>query len=123
MPLTTSAKLLTAGFVASGVTHLVRPQTFESLMPPWVPAHREVILASGVAELACAVGLLVPRTRRAAGWASVALLVGVFPAHVQMTQDAFAGDSPAFQAAAVGRMPLQVPMIRAALSAARSPRP
>ena len=29
-------------------------------MPQMVPAHREVIYASGVAELDCAVGLLVP---------------------------------------------------------------
>ena len=49
-----------------------------------VPAHREVILASGVAELACAAGLLHPRTRRLAGWASAALLLAVFPGNVKM---------------------------------------
>ena len=51
-------------FVASGAVHLVRPETFEPLMPQVVPAHREVIYASGVAELVCAAGLLHPRTRR-----------------------------------------------------------
>ena len=30
------------------------------MMPSWVPAHREVILASGVAELVCALGMTVP---------------------------------------------------------------
>ena len=39
-------------FAVSGTIHLVRPQTYEPLMPSWVPAHREVILGSGVAELA-----------------------------------------------------------------------
>ena len=38
-------------FAASGVVHLVRPEVYEPLMPDWVPAHREIVLASGVAEL------------------------------------------------------------------------
>ena len=36
-------------------------------MPKLVPAHREVIFASGVAEILCAAGLLVPRLRRPRG--------------------------------------------------------
>ena len=51
-------------------------------------AHREVIYASGVAELICAVGLLHPRTRRLAGLASAAVLVGVFPGNIKMAVDA-----------------------------------
>ena len=39
-------------------------------MPSFVPAHREVIYGSGVAELLCAAGMLHPRTRRVAGYAS-----------------------------------------------------
>ncbi len=78
---------LVAAFTVSGVTHLVRPETFEPLMPAWLPAHREVILASGVAELVCAAGILHPRTRKAAGWASAALLVAVFPGNVTMAAE------------------------------------
>ncbi|MCY7395612.1 MAG: DoxX family protein [Nocardioides sp.] len=123
MTLPLSAKLLTVGFVASGTVHLVRPATFEPIMPRWLPRHREVIWASGVAELACAAGMAHPRTRRVAGYASAALLVGVFPAHVQMAQDAVKTDNSRFRMVAFGRMPLQVPMIVAALRAARSSRP
>ena len=68
------AKIVVGAFLASGTVHLVRPETFEPLMPEAVPAHREVIYASGVAELVCAAGLLHPRTRRLAGLASAALL-------------------------------------------------
>ena len=60
------AKVVMAAFTASGIVHLVKPEVFEPLMPRWVPAHREVIYASGVAELVCAAGLLVPATRRVA---------------------------------------------------------
>ncbi|MCW2709826.1 MAG: rane protein, partial [Marmoricola sp.] len=82
--LTREAQLLTAVFAASGIVHLVRPQTFEPIMPRFVPAPREVIYASGVAELLCAAGLLHPRTRRLAGWGSLAVLLGVYPANFKM---------------------------------------
>lgn len=118
-PLHTDAKVVVAAFTVSGLVHLVRPETFEPLMPDWVPAHREVILASGVAELACAAALAVPATRRWAGRASAALLVAVFPGNVKMAVDAFSGDNPAFKAAAAARLPLQLPMIRGAWRAGR----
>ena len=120
MPLQSSTKLLVAGFLASGTVHLVRPEVFEPLMPAWVPAHREVILGSGVAELACALGLALPRSRRVAGWASAALLLGVWPGNITMALDSNRSSSTAFKIAAWGRVPLQLPMIRAALAATRS---
>lgn len=110
--------LLAGIFTVSGVTHLVRPQTFKPLMPRWVPAHREVILGSGVAELACAAGLLHPATRPAAGLASAALLVGVFPGNVKMAVDASRTPHTAYKAATFARLPLQLPLIRIALRAA-----
>jgi uncharacterized membrane protein len=115
-----NAKLLVAIFLGSGAVHLMKPEVYEPLMPSFVPAHREVILASGVAELACAVGLVLPPTRRAAGWASAALLVGVWPGNLRMALDSNRSSSTAFKVAAWGRMPLQVPLIRAAVAAARS---
>ena len=112
-------------FAVSGVVHLVRPQVYEPLMPAWVPRHREVILGSGVAELACAAGLALPATRRTAGWASAALLVGVFPGNVKMALDAQRSRRESSRAKVVRtgtllRLPLQWPMIRIALRAARS---
>ncbi len=119
MSLPRSAQLLAVGFAASGAMHLVKPEVYLPLMPSWVPAHREVILASGVAEIACAAGLAVPSTRRAAGWASVLLLLGVYPGNIKMAVDASQTRSTKFKAIAFGRLPLQLPMIRAALRAAR----
>jgi uncharacterized membrane protein len=118
-PLTRDLKILAGVFVTSGVVHLVRPETFEPIMPKFVPAAREVIYASGVAELACAAGLLHPRTRRIAGWASLAVLLGVYPANFKMAGDALRTDNTGFKAAAIGRLPLQLPLIRSALKAAR----
>src|SRR4051812_49451454 len=61
MALSRGTKLLVGIFAASGVVHLAKPDVYEPLMPAWVPAHREVIRASGVAELACAAGVGPPR--------------------------------------------------------------
>ena len=114
---------LAALFAASGALHLVRPQVFETIVPRQLPEHRGLVYASGVAELACAAGLLHPRTRRAAGWASAALLVAIFPANVQMavTESKRAGRGTGRrgrQLATLVRLPLQIPLIRTALKAA-----
>ena len=88
-------------------------------MPVWVPAHREIILGSGVAELICAVGLLHPRTRKASGWASAALLVAVFPGNVKMAADAQKTRNTTYQRMTLARLPVQLPLIRAALKVTR----
>lgn len=125
--LTPMAKIVAVAFGTSGVIHLVRPQTFAQSMPAQVPRPIEVIKASGVAELACAAGLVVPRTRRVAGRASAALLIGIFPPNVQMTVDAARAVSKrgasarrtTYLAGTVARLPLQWPLIRAAWRAGR----
>jgi uncharacterized membrane protein len=113
-------KVLVGAFLASGTVHLVRPRVYEPLMPDLVPAHREVILASGVAELVCAAGLLRPASRRASGWASAALLVAVWPGNLTMALRAQRSGSGLLRAAAWARIPLQLPLIRSALRAARA---
>jgi uncharacterized membrane protein len=115
---------LAAGFATSGVVHLVRPHFFETIMPRAIPTrhHRWLVYASGVAELACAEGLV--RRRAWAAPASTALLLGVLPANVQMALDAGSGRHPGAmdtKAVAWGRLPLQLPMIWAALQARPTP--
>lgn len=124
-PLTRDVAVLAALLAVSGVTHLVRPEVYEGMVPHALGRRRELVHASGVAELICAAGLLVPSTRRVAGWASAGLLVAVFPANVQMSVDqgrrASRTGAPAARAtfvATLGRLPLQWPLIRSALRAA-----
>ena len=124
-PLSADVAALAALLVASGATHLVRPRFFEPIVPHLLPYKREIVRVSGVAEIACGLGLLARPTRRVAGLASATLLAVVFPANVQMTAD-FArranrrGDaaSRAILAGTIARLPLQWPMIRTALRAA-----
>ena len=113
-PLSRDAKIVVGAFLASGTVHLVKPEVYEPLMPRWVPAHREVIVASGVAEIAGALGMLFPPTRRLAGLASAALLLGVYPGNIKMAVDASRTRNTPLKVAAYGRLPLQLPMIRGA---------
>jgi len=116
---------LAALLATSGVVHLLRPGVYEGIVPHALPNRRALVYVSGVAELLCAAGLLLPATRRPAGYASAALLVAVFPANLQMSADhakraSRRGDatSRASFAATLARLPLQIPMIRTALRAA-----
>ena len=51
-------------------------------MPPYLPWHLGLIYASGMAEMALGVAVLIPRFRRMAGWGLIALLVAIFPANI-----------------------------------------
>lgn len=113
-------------FLASGVMHVVRPEPFVAMVPRALPFRRALVHISGAAELACAAGLLVRPTRRAAGLASAVLLVGVFPGNLTMTararrrmrRDPGNAALRGYFVATVARLPLQWPLIRTALRAA-----
>jgi len=71
-------------FVFTGTLHFLKPRMYEAIMPPYIPAHREMVLASGAAEVAGGLGVLVPGLARPARWGLLALLAAVFPANVHM---------------------------------------
>ena len=98
--------LVGPAFVAVGILHFVIPRQFEAIVPPYLPAHRELVYASGVTELAGALGSMHPRTRRAGGMLQLATLIGVFPANVDMAINA--DKYPEIPEAALwARLPLQ----------------
>lgn len=112
--------LLTGLLAGAGALHVARPQLFRSMVPKPLPYKHELVRVSGAVELAAA-GLLVhPSTRRAGGATAFALFAGVWPANLQMTIDAVRQRKPWWYVAAlVVRLPLQVPLLRSALRAAR----
>ncbi|MFD9434696.1 hypothetical protein [Streptomyces sp. NPDC060002] len=104
--------LLLAGLLAGmGVAHLAVPRPFDAMVPRTLPGSpRAWTHASGVAELVLAAGVALPRTRKAAALATAALFVGVFPANVKMAWDWRHRRTP-LKAAAVARLPFQVPLV------------
>jgi uncharacterized membrane protein len=83
-----SARVTGAVFVGAGLLHFLFPKPYVAMMPRRLPAHRELVYASGVAEIAGGIGLLAPRTRRAAGLWLILTMLGVFPANVHMAVNA-----------------------------------
>ena len=95
----------------AGVLHFVVPKGFDEIVPPALPgAARTWTVVSGLAELACAVAVAHPRTRRAGATAAAVLFVVVFPANVQMAVDWSDRPLPD-RLVAYGRLPLQIPLI------------
>jgi uncharacterized membrane protein len=82
--MTWSQRALAAFFAFTGTMHFVIPRRYEAMMPPYLPAHREAVVVSGIAELAGGAAVVRPRTRRLARWWLLGLLVAVFPANVHM---------------------------------------
>ena len=71
-------------FLFAGTMHFIKPRTYAAIMPDYLPAHRELVYASGVAEMAGGAGVLSESTRKPAGWWLIATLLAVFPANVNM---------------------------------------
>jgi uncharacterized membrane protein len=71
-------------FTVAGVNHFLNPEVYVGIMPPYLPAHLELVYLSGLLEIAGGVAVLVPALRDAAGWGLILLLLGVFPANVHM---------------------------------------
>lgn len=101
----------------SGVIHLVRPRTYEWLVPPELGDARRWVTATGVAELGAAVLLAVPPSRRWGGRAAAALLLAFVPAHLHTFR--VVPRRPLPLAVAAVRLPLQAPLVQAALRVAR----
>ena len=77
--------LLALFYFVAGVLHIIQPGPFVTITPYWVPLPHEVVLATGIAELAGAIALVQPWSlalRRAAGIGLALYAVCVFPANI-----------------------------------------
>jgi uncharacterized membrane protein len=101
----------------SGVVHLARPRTYEWLVPPELGDARAWVTATGVAEIGTAALLSATATRRWGGWAAAGLLVAFVPAHLHTFR--VVPKKPLPLTVAAVRLPLQVPLVSAALRVAR----
>lgn len=101
-----------------GSLHFVVPGLMAETIPSQLPNRKALVYASGVVEVVTAIGL-----RKRAPWAgplAAATLLAVWPANIQMALDAGSGKNPGpmdNKALMWGRVPLQLPLIWAALQA------
>ena len=84
-------KLYTVGLVSqsllylvAGANHFLHTATYVKIMPPHYGHPALLVQISGAAEIAGAVGLLLPATRRAAAIGIIAMLLVYFDVHFYM---------------------------------------
>ena len=108
-------KFLIPLFAGAGVLHFAKPEPFDGIVPDALPGSaRTYTYVSGVAELAAAALLSNPKTRAAGGKFAAALLVAVWPANFNMAWQ-WRNEPWQKQIISIGRLPLQIPLIKAAL--------
>ena len=81
---TVVALVLGGAFLWIGIQHFVDPEWFEPIVPNVLGAPRFWVLASGVAEVAVGLALIIPATRAYGGLACAALLVVLYWANLYM---------------------------------------
>ena len=116
----TLAHRLAALLLGVGTLHFVAPKPFDGIIPVELPGSpRFYTYASGVAELSIGAALLMRSTRRLAALAAAALFIAVFPGNVNMCRLWWGRPWP-MRIIALARLPLQIPMVTAALKVART---
>ena len=73
---------IAAVYALFGVFHIVASQGFLAIMPPMIPFPREIVIFTGLCEVAGALGLLWPPTRRMAGIMLAIYALCVWPANL-----------------------------------------
>ena len=79
--------IMAAFYIVAGVGHVLHPEPFLAIIPGWVPFPREVILTTGLCELAGAVALLTTRLRALAGIMLALYALCVWPANIKQALD------------------------------------
>lgn len=77
---------IAAFFLGGGIGHFMFSRFFVSIVPDYVPTPALAVAVSGLCEIAGAIGLLMPRMRRMAGFGLLLLIIAVFPANLWMAQ-------------------------------------
>ncbi len=96
--------------LVTGALHFVNPRFYDELIPSWLPGSgRFWIYSSGLAELVAGVLVLNRTTSKLGAYATVAVLIAVYPANIW---DAIT--HPPTDARGIGsliRLPVQLPLI------------
>lgn len=75
---------MSAFYFFAGVNHFLHPVFYLKIIPTWLTFHEALLAISGVCEILVALLLLPNKTRHLAAWWTIALLIFIFPANVQM---------------------------------------
>jgi uncharacterized membrane protein len=93
--------------ILAGINHFIMPNFYLQIMPPYLPFPLALVYLSGFAEIICGTLLIPQKTRNWGVWLTIALLIAVFPANVQMSFNEYENDGLLFYASLI-RLPVQL---------------
>ncbi len=105
-----SKYLLAFLLIIAGTLHFIKPKFYLKIMPQYLPAHFLLVILSGIAEIICGLLLLFPTTQNIGAYLTIALLIVVFPANIEMSRKYFVKKKKGFWLTIL-RLPLQFLMI------------
>jgi uncharacterized membrane protein len=109
------AKVLALFLGFAGIMHFASPSFFNEIVPPWLPPSPDFwTYISGIAEIAVAIALIRPSTRRAGAIAAAWLFIAVYPANIYMVWD-WRNEPASQQFVSWARLPFQFLFIWVAL--------
>src|SRR5690606_29731168 len=79
--------LLGVLFILAGVNHFRKPKMYERIMPPYIPAHKSMVVWSGIVEMILGMMLLIPEHQPIAAWGIILMLVVFLTVHFHMLSD------------------------------------
>lgn len=121
--------ILALALGAIGIVHFVSTRGFRVVVPDWATKATRldkdaIVIASGAAEVALAVGLLaLPKERRRIGVATAAFFVAVFPGNVHQWRTHRSTPGLDTEARRFGRLFLQPLLVLWALWSTAAPAP
>jgi uncharacterized membrane protein len=81
-----SLVLMIVLYAGAGVNHFIHPDTYFSIIPPYLAFHSFINITSGIIEIVLGALLLFSKTRTIAALGIVILLILFIPAHIYMIQ-------------------------------------
>lgn len=80
--------LMGAAYILAGINHFISPGFYTKMIRDFLPYASALVIISGIAEILCGAGVMVPATRIMAAWGTIVLLVAIFPANIYMAMHA-----------------------------------
>lgn len=105
-----SKYLLSLSLMVAGILHFSMPKFYVKIMPKSLPKPFELVILSGIAEIICGILLLLPSTQNFGAYATIALLIAVFPANIEMARIYYIKNKKGFWFTLL-RLPLQILLI------------
>ena len=83
--------IMGAMYVIAGFMHFIKPKMYLRIMPRYLPAHKTLVLLSGLAEIVLGISVCIPDTKDLAIWGIIAMLVVFLLVHFYMLSSKKAG--------------------------------